>query len=484
MIEAEPKRADEVETGLERSHGDEERERGADSGDARVAARRDSRGEPTGAGEAGCRGGEARGAARKPVVAASLGPCAALAGVLAVASCLLFACDEEGEGERERAAAGEQAAAPPEPSPLPPPYGHLSLGMTRAELAEIYPPEEDTSDCRVRLVGEASSESAPVPGEDDEGDEGPHARCVDESAIQGATDDQLMRQIRVGVTLSGTGRRDLQVADLFNGLVRGIAQVRGAARAGVISDQEIYEANGETGVPAYEGAFRVGSALALGTLTFTEGRRQLRFLAATITDDCDRLDPDRVAAFLRGEYGRSEIRRRSDRAAYRCGRRMRRAQDRLGGELLALTGGLGGVGLSRGLRGEGGVDPDDPRSFRELRRRADLTTATAALAVQIANHLDEVEAYWSGAVQLSRGESKDDPLWGSAVAWLEDDRVTRILVNVRDHDRVGELRDLVAEHRGEPGTTEGPVTTWPIDDDTQLRLDVGAPLALVLERRE
>ena len=378
------------------------------------------------------------------------------------------------------AAAVESAAEAAAPAPvLPPPYEALALGVTRSQVEAAFPPTEDLSHCAFTLLDRGERSPPPVPGAAD-APERARSRCITLAGAAGPTRDELTRLLSATIAVAGTGSNDMQASDVLDGLLLALAQVRGAVRAEAMTEEQLLEANAEEHVQAHEAAFRVAASLGSGTLSFTEGRAQLRFLAAVIGDDCDRLDAAQTRAFVGGALDLGEIRRRSGAAARRCGRGMIARQDRLRGEFFNLTGGLGGVGLARGVHGADSVSPDDPRSFREFQQRAHLSATRAALAVRIANAQQAIEAYWAGAVQLM--PASNDSAWGPAVVWFEGDRVARVLVNVQEHDRIGQLDDEIAALRGGPGTTSGAVTVWSVPGG-ELRVDLGASLALVLERR-
>ena len=123
------------------------------------------------------------------------------------------------------------------------------------------------------------------------------------------------------------------------------------------------------------------------------------------------------------------------------------------------AGALGGIGLARAASAGHPLDPENPSTFSVYASRSNLESGVAKFGVEVANALPAVEQYWRGTVALdapaaTRGE------WQSAVAWIRDDRVVRVLVNVGDDAKLAELPATLTRVYGSPGRTRGAVTTW------------------------
>lgn len=168
----------------------------------------------------------------------------------------------------------------------------------------------------------------------------------------------------------------------------------------------------------------------------------------------------------------------AQRSAAKCGGRLLRRFGSLGNEMVALSGAVAGVGLARAMRGDRKVDPADERTYGYYRQRTGLRSRAARAGVSIANALDLTEGYWSGAIELS--PPKQSGPWGSAVLWLDGQRLTRVLVNIADAEQLETLPSLVTSSIGAGGSTNGTKTHWHLADGVEALLDIGAVGALVV----
>ena len=97
----------------------------------------------------------------------------------------------------------------------------------------------------------------------------------------------------------------------------------------------------------------------------------------------------------------------------------------------------------------------------------------AKLGVLVANAIPSTEAYWRGAVTLDPPDGTKTE-WLSAVVWLRNDVVVRVLLNVSDATQARGTADLsLAAVYGAAGTTKGAVTVWQLPDGVTATLDIG-----------
>ena len=352
--------------------------------------------------------------------------------------------------------------APPEmvtaePTPrgsLPVPFDALSIGMTREALEAEFPPLEPLDSCSFTAV----EDSAPRATESSA-----HSRCIHVGAVAGVTVEERER-IEEAVRDHG----DVATSVLERGWVRSIAHVRGSARAGLVEDRQLLEAHGQTGASLPETVFGVSSALAEGNLKLFSSRSQQRHVGAMLDDDCEAVVAERVAAYTRGEL---EMPRRS-----RCSRRLGRQQARFAANILEAGGAIAAIGLPRAS----GTEPDreNPRTLRTLIRQSELDEPHVALIVHLANRADELEAFFQGAIVLVAEEGAQTT-WSHAIAWLEENRVTRLLLSLNSGANIDRLESFLGPELGHVSSSDPTHVHWD-GDGWKARLDHAA-LALIIE---
>lgn len=148
--------------------------------------------------------------------------------------------------------------------------------------------------------------------------------------------------------------------------------------------------------------------------------------------------------------------------------------------LVGSAGALSGIGLARASRSDRQLSATDPASYSVYASRSGLETKLARLGVLVANAVPATESFWKGAVALDPPKEAKGA-WLSAVVWLREDRIVRVLVNVGDEKTLGELPKLLNGIYERPGSTKGTITTWTLADGTSARLDIGAAASLVVE---
>lgn len=142
---------------------------------------------------------------------------------------------------------------------------------------------------------------------------------------------------------------------------------------------------------------------------------------------------------------------------------------------------MGGIGLARAARPDHQLDPNSSSSFGTYASRSNLEASVAKFGVLVANALPAAEDYWKGAVALIPAAGSNDN-WASGIAWIHDGQVVRVLLNIGDDTKLGDLPATLAGAYGVPGTTKGAVTTWSLPGRVWARLDIGAATSLVVER--
>ena len=353
----------------------------------------------------------------------------------------------------------------PEPTgALPAPYAQVHIGMTREALEELFPPGEPTGDCRFPTVGLRPDLPPHV--------QGAHSRCVTAEGVAGISDAERERATEHAREVSGDSEDELRVADVEAASLLSLAHVRGAARAGTLSERMMLDAFRQSGATLHESAFGMAVALSQGTIDMLKSRRRSRYVAALMAEDCEDVDATRIDTLVRGEL---DLRRAGSDGARRCRRLLSRRQARFAGRAARVGGGLVSIGV---LRSSGAtLDASNPRSLRTLIRETDLTEERAAFAVHVAEQRDAVESYFRHAVMLV--PESEAAIWGSAVVWFEEDRVSRLMLNVHDDDAIESLQGFLVPAFGRPAEDEPAYVTWN-GDGFNVRLDRGAGLALIL----
>jgi hypothetical protein len=348
--------------------------------------------------------------------------------------------------------------------------------MTQAELEAAYIPVEDISKCEPQLIGTVVPLPAQVPG----ADKNARARCVRSIDIGGTTVKDAGRIVATSTEVSSDDPSDVQDGELL-----AFAQVRGAIRAGAVSEAALLEADRGRSPTAFAAVSNVTDALLRGGLTFARAHTSRRELCALIADSCDDMDPERVRKYTQGEYSLGQI----DADAHsrvvngRCRAQFLQHEKLLARSLVRRTGGLSGIGLARASRGDHELKADAPSTFSVYSSRSALDTALAKFGVLVANAIPSTEQYWRGAVALVSPSSDAGARgpWFGGVVWLRDGRVVRALVNLLQDDKLGDLPQLLVETYGSPGATRGAVTTWSLPGGIVATLNIGAAVSLAVE---
>lgn len=391
--------------------------------------------------------------------------------MIAALCVLVLACACSSKAPPEKSAA--EQPKPPAPQ-LPPPYGALRIGMSLEELAAPFSAVRSVGACNVKLLGRAAVRAPKTPGSDKQA----NASCASDLAIGGMTDNELLALSTV--LARNSGGDSAAFADLLNGALLISAQVRGTVRAGYLSDQEIYEAAGGGSLTAFDAVVRVTGSFLDGARRFARDTAGKYAIGATLDrENCESLDPEKIRRFVLGEFGRSGTVTEAEKSAARCGGRLLRRFGSLGNEMVSISGAIAGVGLARGMRGDRKVDPADERTYAYYRQRTGMRPRAAKVGVIIANALEQTEAYWNGAIELTGPKESSGP-WGTAVVWLHGGRLARVLVNIADAEKLEGLPGLVTSSLGAAASTDGTITAWKLADGVQAVLDIGAAGSLVL----
>lgn len=330
---------------------------------------------------------------------------------------------------------------------LPVPFEALSIGMSREDLEAEFPPTESLDDCHFSVVADSAPWSPSGPA---------HARCIHVAAVAGPTVEE-----RASIAAAIHERHDdAEAALLERGFIRALAHVRGASRAGLVEDRQLLEAFGQTGASLPETVFGVSMELAEGTLRLFSNRAQQRNVDAMMDDECTAISADRVAAFVRGELEvrRSRCRRRAD------GRRV-------AANILEAGGAIVGIGAA-------GASAADARSLRAMRREAELDEPHAGLVVHLAEQAEALEAFFDGAIVLIAEEGAQTT-WAFAIAWLDEDRVTRLLLSLNSGEHIERLESFLGPELGHVSSSDPTHVHWD-GSGWRARLDHAA-LALIVE---
>jgi len=345
--------------------------------------------------------------------------------------------------------------------------------MTRAELEAAFAPVEDISACDAHLVGGDKPMPPQVPGADKK----PHAYCARSIDIGGLTFGEVGAVAKTYAQVSSGDAVDVQ-----EGVLSTFAQVRGSLRARALAEASLLEADRGRSGTAYAAVSSVVDQVLLGGITFARAHSSRREICALIADSCDDMDPDRVRTYTQGGYTLAQLDADAhSRVVYgKCRTPFLQHQETLATRLVRRTGALAGIGLARAARPDHQLDPSAPSTFSTYSSRSGLEPGLAKFGVEVANAVPAAEVYWRGAVALApAADAKSD--WLTAVAWLRDGHVTRVLLNVSDETKLGDLPSTLASVFGSPGTTKTTVTTWSLSGGHSAILDIGAATSLVVE---
>ena len=380
------------------------------------------------------------------------------------------ACHAEPRSDRD-AAAGTVTVKPA--AQLPTPFSQVKLGMTQTELEAAFPPVEDIGSCVPKLVGGDTPAPVQVPGADQHA----RSRCARSADIGGITFREAAEIAQNDGQVSSGDPLDVQEGELY-----AYAQVRGALRSGAVSTNALLEAARGRSLTEVGAVSKIVHELFEGGLTFARAHASRRELCALISDTCDDMDATRVASYLAGGYSLAQIDADAhSRVVYgRCRMPFLQHERTLATRFVRRAGALGGIGLARAASAGHPLDPENPSTFSVYASRSNLESGVAKFGVEVANALPAVEQYWRGTVALdapaaTRGE------WQSAVAWIRDDRVVRVLVNVGDDAKLAELPATLTRVYGSPGRTRGAVTTWNLPGGVSATLDIGAATSLIID---
>jgi len=141
--------------------------------------------------------------------------------------------------------AGDAVATMTPPPELPAPFANIHIGMTEAELTAAYPPDEDIKACKAGLVGGFKPTPPMVPGAEKK----PHSRCVGTLDVAGPT----VKEAASFVAHLGDAPKS-ELTTIIDGMALTLAQVRGAVRAGALTEANIVAADESSSSTAHEAA--------------------------------------------------------------------------------------------------------------------------------------------------------------------------------------------------------------------------------------
>jgi hypothetical protein len=344
--------------------------------------------------------------------------------------------------------------------------------MTESQLKAAFPPVEDVSKCTPRLVGGDAQLPPQIPGAEKK----PRSQCARTYQIAGiTTEDDADMDKWMEKAQDWCGRHGVDCGDYRAGYAYTFAQTRGAVRAGLLAEDALVAAAHEKSTTAHGAVGTVASALYNGCSEFSGAYTSRRQLAALVAESCDDLDPSRVRTYVEGGYSLSQIAADANtRVQYgSCRTQFLQGQKALAAKLIRRSGAFGGIGLARATRPDHKLDPDDASSFLVYSSRSKLAQSAARIGVILANAMPQVEAFWDGAIAvLPSSDAASD--WRSAVVWIRDGRVSKILANAKSFDKLGDLPKTLSATYGTAGSGQGTVTKWTLTDGTPVTLDIGA----------
>jgi hypothetical protein len=367
------------------------------------------------------------------------------------------------------------AAADAAPAPqLPAPFAGVRLGMSVEELRAAFPPLESIDKCVAMLVGGDPALPAVVLGQETK----PRSQCP--RAVQlGGVNEVATKQIH---TQTLARRSEAEAPDFERAWIYAVAQVRGAVRAGALDERVVLDASNGQSETTAGAVVPVSLKLADGSRVFSRPRNNGRPICAAITESCDDIDPARVRRYVEGGYslGQLDADAHSRVVDGKCRGAYLRNELRLQRNFVYRTGAFGAIGLARSARRDRKLDPEKTSSYATYSVRSKLDEKTARAGVLLANALAATEKYWTGAVALLP-DAASATSWSSALVWLSDGKVSRVLLNVADETKLGELEKQLELTYGKPGKKSGTVAQWALPDGASARLDLGAAVSLVVE---
>jgi hypothetical protein len=397
--------------------------------------------------------------------------------ILSGVSLAMTSCSKQSDAPTSASARpSASATAPPAVVPhLPAPFAEVRLGMFEDELKKLFPPVEDIGKCAPWLIGGDIPAPTLVPGAEKKA----RAQCTRALDIAGATLAERKKLAVAAAELTSSG----DPGDMADALLYTTAQVRGVARAGGVPEAAVVEAARGKSATAYGAVLPVVGELVDGAFTFARSKQTRRPLCAVIAESCDDLDPERVRTYVQGAYSLGQIDADAhSRVVYgKCRSPFLQGEKKLQNKLVKRAGLLGAIGLARATQSDHVLKPDMPASYSVYSSRSRLDPTTAKFGVQIANAIPDAESYWRGAVALipAEGPSLD---WGTAIVWLREGRVVRVLVNMLSDDKLGDMPGMLAGIYGAPGNTQGTITTWSLPNGVAAKLDIGAAVALIVQQ--
>jgi hypothetical protein len=387
-------------------------------------------------------------------------------------SLVIFASACKGNEGSKATTAHVDAAPSPQ---LPAPYSDVRIGMSEAQLLTLFPAEENLKACGDAFAGRESPRPPQVPG----ADTGTRASCLRSADISGFAINELASIVATDTPGSPS---DEQLADYVDGVLLAGAQLRGTIRAGELADTDVFSAV-RGSLTTYGAVAPAAAALANGSFSFTKDSAGRRAMCATISDDCSDFDPVRLSKYESGGYSTGAL----DEEAHsrvvdgKCRNSYLGKEKSLRYRFVKRTGGIAGVGLARGSRTDHAVDPNTASTFQLFTDRSHVSAGIAKVGATIANASAKVREYWQGAFVIRAGKVPEGTPWGTAVVWIRDGSVARVLVNILQDKTLGDLPKELAAVYGSPSSSSGTSTAWR-RSDAEVTLDIGGRADLTVER--
>jgi hypothetical protein len=383
--------------------------------------------------------------------------------LISIVACTLFiACNQRASGSVPAPSASAQVV----PLQLPAEYAAVRVGMPLSELTKLFPPVEPIDACAIRLVGR-STPHLEVPGQDQRA----RTVCLDLIGAGGPTLGELADILKLADKSAALA------------VIRSVAQIRAAVRAGAISEARVLDALGDERGNSIETVLSSAATLCDGAKRFLKDANGRRSMCATIADDCSGFDAERLRRFISGGYTLGQLDADAHaRVVYgKCRGDFLRNERELRAAFLSEVGGTAAVGIARSARGDKGISVEDPSSYALFSAYTGATAPMAKLAVAAALAIPDTEAYWRGAVSLAADSSAATAnCWGKAIVWPAQGRVARVMVPILDATKAKEAVAELSKIYG-LGATTGAVTTWALPSGVTARLDLGTSAALVVE---
>jgi hypothetical protein len=253
-----------------------------------------------------------------------------------------------------------------------------------------------------------------------------------------------------------------------------------AARAGVLSEEQIFEATGQSGEA---GRMALAQRLNVSGARFMRRGRGKVTMAAFVDPDTMQIDDDMVQRFMSGNMGLGEIERRARQNASKMGYvKWRANRGRMAAAFTEETAGLGHLALMRSFLGEG-VMEDTERSRLILAKQTGMSQSEIDAVMPMLRELPMLQNRMRNETRMVSKQREQAQRWnqyGPQAQWeKQKDKMRQAVLGPIDDLRMGmqqaftqAFEDAINEATGQNEQVVGQATRDIMD--TMIRGGVGA----------